>query len=57
MWLYSRNANDITSQYPELQELVMLLDGRDAVLDGEIVALEPGDRPSFSDVTRQRRRL
>jgi bifunctional non-homologous end joining protein LigD len=46
--LYSRNANDITSHYPELQELGMLLDGRDAVLDGEIVALEPGDRPSFS---------
>ncbi|RSM67453.1 DNA ligase [Actinoplanes sp. ATCC 53533] len=43
-----RNANDITSHYPELQELGMLLDGRDAVLDGEIVALEPGERPSFS---------
>ncbi len=26
----------------------LLLDGRDAVLDGEIVALEPGDQPSFS---------
>jgi bifunctional non-homologous end joining protein LigD len=48
VWLYSRNANNITAHYPELQELGMLLDGRDAVLDGEIVALEPGDRPSFS---------
>lgn len=46
--LYSRNGNDITSQYPELQELASLLDGREAIVDGEIVALEAGDRPSFS---------
>jgi bifunctional non-homologous end joining protein LigD len=31
-----------------VQELAALLDGREAVLDGEIVALESGDRPSFS---------
>ncbi|MBL7255847.1 non-homologous end-joining DNA ligase [Actinoplanes sp. LDG1-01] len=43
----SRNLNDITGSYPELGELPALLDGRDAVLDGEIVALE-GDRPSFA---------
>jgi bifunctional non-homologous end joining protein LigD len=39
----SRNGNDITATYPELGELA----GRDAVLDGEVVALGPGDRPSF----------
>src|SRR3954451_22153749 len=44
----SRNNNDVTGSYPELQELATLLDGRRAVLDGEIVALEAGDRPSFS---------
>ena len=44
--LMSRNNNDITSSYPELQELAAL--GRQAGLDGEIVALEAGDRPSFS---------
>ncbi|GAB2585646.1 hypothetical protein Aab01nite_52620 [Paractinoplanes abujensis] len=43
----SRNLNDITGSYPELEELPGLLAGRDAVLDGEIVALE-GDRPSFA---------
>ncbi|MEU4244309.1 non-homologous end-joining DNA ligase [Actinoplanes sp. NPDC026619] len=44
----SRNNNDVTSSYPELQALGALLPGRRMVLDGEIVALEAGDRPSFS---------
>ncbi|MFC7530607.1 non-homologous end-joining DNA ligase [Actinoplanes sp. GCM10030250] len=44
----SRNHNDITSNYPELGDLRGLLAGHTAVLDGEIVALEPGDRPSFA---------
>ncbi|GAA2875353.1 hypothetical protein GCM10010443_42110 [Actinoplanes cyaneus] len=46
--LLSRNHNDVTATYPEMQELTVLLAGRRAVLDGEIVALEPGDRPSFA---------
>ena len=44
----SRNGNDVTDAYPEVGELATLLTGRDAVLDGEIVALEAGDRPSFA---------
>ncbi|MDY7089810.1 MAG: non-homologous end-joining DNA ligase [Actinomycetota bacterium] len=43
----SRNLNDITAGYPELGELPELLRGREAVLDGEIVALE-NERPSFA---------
>lgn len=43
----SRNLADITAQYPELQELATLLPGRDALLDGEIVAPVPGKQPSF----------
>ncbi len=46
--VFSRNHNEITTAYPEVQELGALLRGRRAVLDGEIVALEPGERPSFS---------
>lgn len=46
--LLSRNGNDVTTTYPELQQLAGLLPGRRAILDGEIVALEPGDRPSFA---------
>ncbi|MGI5214928.1 non-homologous end-joining DNA ligase [Plantactinospora sp. CA-290183] len=44
----SRNNNDITGTYPELRELGGLLAGRQAIVDGEIVALEHGQRPSFA---------
>jgi bifunctional non-homologous end joining protein LigD len=45
--LTSRNANDLTGSYPEIDELAGLLDGHTAVLDGEIVALAKGGRPDF----------
>ncbi|WP_150308563.1 ATP-dependent DNA ligase [Planctomonas psychrotolerans] len=44
--LLSRNTNDLTRTYPELQELVDVVGARSAVLDGEIVALA-GGRPDF----------
>ena len=44
--LASRNGNDVTAQYPELQELAALApDG--SVFDGEIVALNTAGRPDF----------
>ena len=46
--LVSRNQNDLTSQYPELQGLGKLLKAERAVLDGEIVALDEEGRASFS---------
>ena len=46
--LHSRAGNDFTHAYPELQELAELLDGHSGVLDGEIVALDPKGRTSFS---------
>ena len=46
--LLSRNGNDVTASYPEIGELGDLLAGHRAVLDGEVVALEAGDRPSFA---------
>ncbi len=45
--LSSRNLLDMTVQYPELQALGDALGDRRAVLDGEIVALDDLDRPSF----------
>ncbi|ROP63915.1 ATP-dependent DNA ligase [Curtobacterium sp. ZW137] len=44
--LRSRNGNDLTAQYPELQELGERA-GVDGVFDGEIVALDDRGRPSF----------
>ncbi|MCS6557902.1 ATP-dependent DNA ligase [Curtobacterium flaccumfaciens] len=44
--LRSRNDNDLTAQYPELQELGERA-GVDGVFDGEIVAVDDRGRPSF----------
>jgi len=49
----SRNQNDITRRYPELQDLADALGSRKAVLDGEIVALDENDQPSFPLLTRR----
>jgi bifunctional non-homologous end joining protein LigD len=46
--LRSRNDLDITAAYPELHGLGRVLGGRPAVLDGEIVAFDERNRPSFS---------
>jgi bifunctional non-homologous end joining protein LigD len=43
----SRNLLDITRRYPELLDLHESLGKRSAILDGEIVALDDLDRPSF----------
>jgi bifunctional non-homologous end joining protein LigD len=46
--LTSRNDLDLTPTYPELQALAEHVHADGAVLDGEIVALDPKGRPSFS---------
>jgi len=46
--LVSRNQNDLTGQFPELQGLPNLVKAQTAILDGEIVALDVQGRPSFS---------
>lgn len=50
--LTSRNGNDLTATFPELLELADAIDPEtrragQTVLDGEIVALDANDRPSF----------
>ena len=46
--LVSRNQNDLTAQYSELDDLPRYVKAESAVLDGEIVALDEEGRPSFS---------
>jgi bifunctional non-homologous end joining protein LigD len=46
--MFSRNDRDITAAYPELAELTDLVGRRRVVLDGEVVALDERNRPSFA---------
>lgn len=49
MTLHARSGTDITSRYPELTaDGAPHLAVDDAIVDGEIVALDPSGRPSFS---------
>ncbi len=49
--LTSRNGNDVTAAFPELQPLAGL--GRAAVLDGEVVAFDADGLPSFERLTER----
>jgi len=51
--LVSRQGNDITPAYPELAPLWERVLARNAVLDGEIVALDDQGRPSFQRLQRR----
>ncbi|MGX5681203.1 ATP-dependent DNA ligase [Schumannella luteola] len=53
--LWSRNGVDVTATYPELQALPGMLRA-DAVLDGEIIALNAAGRPDFG-VLQKRMKL
>jgi bifunctional non-homologous end joining protein LigD len=46
--LVSRNQNDLTAAYPELHAISGQISARNAILDGEIVALDEQGRSSFT---------
>ncbi len=46
--LVSRNQNDLTPRYPELNELSRFIKAKTAILDGEVVALDADGKASFS---------
>ena len=52
--VFTRTLDDITIRVPEISEAVLALDVRDAVFDGEAVALAPGGRPRPFQVTASR---
>ncbi len=45
--LYSRNEKDFNVKFPEIAAAIAKLKIRNAIIDGEIVALEPNGRSSF----------
>jgi ATP-dependent DNA ligase I len=52
--VFTRTLDDITVRVPEITEAVLALDVRDAVFDGEAVALAPDGRPRPFQVTASR---
>ena len=46
-WMLSRRLEDVTARYPELAPIGEVLADRSAILDGEVVALDPEGRPRF----------
>jgi bifunctional non-homologous end joining protein LigD len=55
MRLMSRSGRDVTDSYPGLQTLVDALADHHVVLDGEVVALDAGGVPSFSEMQNRAR--
>ena len=51
--LQSRNQLDITNRYPELWPLGEIFGSRPVMLDGEVIALDEHERPSFSRLQRR----
>lgn len=51
--VFSRNGADVTRTFPELAGVAAAIGNRQAVLDGEIVAVDPTGRPSFTRLQRR----
>jgi len=52
--VYTRNLNDVTARVPEVVEAVLALPARELILDGEVIALTPDERPlAFQDTMRR----
>lgn len=54
--LTSRGGIDLSSQYPELAQLVAAVGTHDAVIDGEIVAFDDAGRAAFNRLQNHARR-
>jgi DNA ligase-1 len=52
--VYSRSLNDVTAAVPEVVEAALRLPAREAILDGEAIALRPDGTPHAFQVTMRR---
>ena len=46
--LVSRNQNELTGRYPELKDMSQFMKAKNAILDGEVVAVDEEGKPSFT---------
>lgn len=51
--IFARRGTEITDRYPELEGMAEAIGERAALLDGEIVALDPEGKPSFQLLQRR----
>jgi DNA ligase-1 len=52
--VYSRALNDVTAAVPEVVEAALAMPVKDAILDGEVISLQPDGRPQPFQVTMRR---
>ena len=52
--VYSRQLNDVTAAVPEIVEAVGKMPGKDLILDGEVLSLQPDGRPQPFQITMRR---
>jgi DNA ligase-1 len=52
--VFTRTLDDVTARVPEVVEIVLALPVRSAVLDGELIALQPDGRPHPFQITAGR---
>ena len=52
--VFSRNLRDVTSAVPEVVDAARMLGAREAILDGEVIALRPDGAPQTFQQTMQR---
>ena len=50
MRIWSRNGNDITTQFPEISQIFDHVEAETAIIDSEIVHLETDGRPNFGKI-------
>jgi len=50
VWIQSRSGRDITSQFPELQNVDAAFHIENGIFDGEIISMDEKGRPIFADV-------
>jgi DNA ligase-1 len=52
--VFSRNLRDVTAAVPEVVDAMRALDGRDLIVDGEVIALRADGSPQPFQITMQR---
>jgi bifunctional non-homologous end joining protein LigD len=53
--VFTKNGNERTSFYPELNEIIDLFKGNSGIVDGEIIVLDDNARPTFNYILNRER--